>query len=35
MLLFTDTRHRIYELDLVKHSAEAVLKPDWSTFRVR
>lgn len=33
--LFADMNSRIYELEFDKHATDAVIKPDWSTFRIR
>jgi hypothetical protein len=33
--LFADASGRVYELELDKHAVESVVKPDWSTFKVR
>lgn len=35
VLLLADINRRIYELELVKYLPGPVIKPDWSTFRVK
>jgi hypothetical protein len=35
VMLLADTNHRVWEFEIVRHHPGSVIKPDWSTFRVR
>jgi hypothetical protein len=35
VMLLADTNHRVWEFEIVRHHPGLVIKPDWSTFKVR
>ncbi len=35
VLLFSDQNNRVYELEIVKHLPDSVVKADWGTFKVK
>jgi hypothetical protein len=35
VLLLADANQRVFELEVVRYHPGAVIKPDWSTFRVK
>jgi len=35
VMLLGDTNHRLWEFEIVRHYPGSILKPNWSTFRVR
>jgi hypothetical protein len=35
VMLLADANHRVWEFEIVRHHPRSVIKPDWSTFRVR
>ena len=35
VMLLADANHRVWEFEIVRHHPGSVIKPDWSTFKVR
>jgi hypothetical protein len=35
VILLADLNHRIWEFEIVRHGFGSVIKPDWSTFKVK
>jgi len=35
VMLFQDQNHRILKMEIVRYHPGPVIKPDWSTFKVR
>lgn len=35
VLLLADSNHRVWEFEIVRHNPGSIIKPDWSTFKVR
>jgi hypothetical protein len=35
VMLLADANHRIWDFELVRHNPGPLVKPDWSTFKVR